>query len=239
MFAPYERSAEVYDVLYEEMLDYDAAAEKVVGLIRDRHPEARTLLEVASGTGAYLTRLVRHFEVVGLDRSPHMLAAARRKLPTVEMVEADMTAFDLGRGFDAIVCLFSSIAYVETIENLRAAIAGFARHLNPGGVAIVEPWFSPNQWDEGYVGVLSARTDELAAVRASTSTRTDASRVTLRFAFAVAYPDGTVDTFTEEHPTGQFTVAEHLDAFRDAGLEAHHDREGLIGRGLYIGVKRP
>ncbi|MBT8217774.1 MAG: class I SAM-dependent methyltransferase, partial [Acidimicrobiia bacterium] len=158
MFGPYERSAEVYDLLYEEMLDYDAAAEQVAGLIRDRNPEAHTLLEVASGTGAYLTRLARHFDVVGLDRSSHMLKAARRKLPDVEMVEADMAAFDLGRGFDAVVCLFSSIAYVETIEKLRATIACFARHLNPGGVAIVEPWFSSDQWDEGYVGVLSART---------------------------------------------------------------------------------
>ena len=111
MFGAYERSAEVYDVLYEQMLDYDAAAGRVAGLIRERNPAARTLLEVASGTGAYLARLARYFDVTGLDRSPHMLAAARRKLPDVEMVEADMTSFDLGRGFD-----------VDTVNILRAQL---------------------------------------------------------------------------------------------------------------------
>lgn len=239
MFDPYERSAEVYDVLYEQMLDYDAAAEQVAGIILERSPGATTLLEVACGTGAYLTRLARQFEVAGLDRSPHMLAAAGRKLPGVELFEADMTDFALGRGFDAVICLFSSIAYAQTLPHLRATIDCFARHLNPGGVAIVEPWFSPDQWNEGYVGVLSARTDEMAVARASTSTRTDPRRVTLHFVFAVAYPDGSTDTYTEDHPTGQFTVDEHVAAFRDAGLEVEHDPEGLIGRGLYVAVKRP
>lgn len=239
MFGAYERSAEVYDVLYEQMLDYDAAAGRVAGLIRERNPAARTLLEVASGTGAYLARLARHFDVTGLDRSPQMLASARRKLPDVEMVEADMTSFDLGRSFDAVICLFSSIAYVQTLEKFRAAIACFAHHLNPGGVAIVEPWYSADQWNEGYVGVLSARTDDIAVARASTSTRVNGRLVTMHFAFAIAYPDGTVDTYVEEHPTGQFTVDEHLDAFRSAGLDVAHDPEGLIGRGLYVAVKRP
>jgi hypothetical protein len=37
--------------------------------------------------------------------------------------------------------------------------------------------------------------------------------------------------------TGAFTRDDHLAAFRDAGLEVEHDPVGLIGRGLYIGVR--
>jgi SAM-dependent methyltransferase len=237
MYGAYERSAEVYDVLYEQLVDYDANAERVAVLIRERHPRAATLLEVASGTGAYLERFNRHFEVVGLDRSAPMLERARRKLPDVEMVEGDMAGFDLGRRFDAVVCLFSSIAYVPTLAALQSTMACFADHLNPGGVAVLEPWFPADRWDDGYVGVMSARTEQLAVARSSTSIRESERRVVMRFGFAVAYPDGTIDTYVEEHPTGQFTVDEHLAAFAAAGLTAEFDPEGPMGRGLYIAVK--
>jgi SAM-dependent methyltransferase len=239
MHGAYERSAEVYDVLYEQLVDYDANAERVAGLIHERHPQAATLLEVASGTGAYLERFSRRFEVVGLDRSPQMLERARRKLPNIEMVEGDMTDFGLGRRFDAVVCLFSSIAYVQTLAALESTMECFANHLNPGGIAVLEPWFPADRWDDGYVGVMSARTDELAVARSSASIRESERRVILRFGFAVAYPDGTIDTYVEDHPTGQFTVDEHLSAFASAGLTADYDPEGLMGRGLYIATHQP
>jgi SAM-dependent methyltransferase len=239
MYGAYERSAEVYDVLYEQLVDYDVNAERIAGLIQERYPQAATLLEVASGTGAYLERLSRRFEVVGLDRSPHMLKRARHKLPDTEMVEGDMTDFALGRRFDAVVCLFSSIAYATTLDALQSTMVCFADHLNPGGIAVLEPWFPADRWDDGYVGAMSARTEELAVARSSTSIRESERRVILRFGFAVAYPDGTVDTYVEDHPTGQFSVEEHLAAFDSAGLTAEFDPEGLMGRGLYIATRRP
>ena len=233
---PYWRSAEIYDLLYAQLVDYDANAARVEALIRERRPGATTLLEVACGTGAYLERFADGFEVAGLDISPPMLDRARVRLPGADLVEGDMRDFDLGRTFDAVVCLFSSIAYMVSLEDLGAAIRGFARHLTPGGVAVLEPWFPPEQWKDGYVGAMSARNDELAVGRVSTSVR-DGRVVTMRWAFAVAYPAGGIETYVEEHPTGQFTVQEHLDAFAAAGLEVEHDPEGLMGRGLYVAVK--
>jgi ubiquinone/menaquinone biosynthesis C-methylase UbiE len=239
MFGAYERSVDVYDLLYEQLVDYDVNAARVTELIRDRHPQAATLLEVASGTGAYLERFNRSFEVVGLDQSPAMLERASGKLPGVEMVEGDMTGFDLGRGFDAVVCLFSSIAYVQTLEGLHSTMASFARHLNPGGVVVLEPWFPADKWDDGYVGVMAARSDDLAVARSSTSTRIDERQLVMYFGFAVAYPNGRLDTYVEEHATGQFTVEEHLEAFAAAGLAAEYDPEGLMGRGLYLATHAP
>jgi hypothetical protein len=57
-----------------------------------------------------------------------------------------MCNFDLGRQFDIITCLFSSIGYVRTIAGLNQAIANFERHLKPGGLMFVEPWFTPEDW---------------------------------------------------------------------------------------------
>ena len=63
----------------------------------------------------------------------------------------DMTDFDLGRRFDALVCMFSSIGYAKTEERLRAAAEAMGRHLEPGGVLVVEPWLAPDDWQDGHV----------------------------------------------------------------------------------------
>lgn len=233
MHGPYERSVEVYDLLYSQMLDYEANAARLHALVQERTNGAATLLEVACGTGAYLEPFSRNYRVTGVDLSPAMLERARRRLPATELVQADMEDFDLGRTFDVVVCLFSSIAYVRTPAGLRNTIAGFARHLAPDGLVVLEPWFPPDQWEDGYVGAMSARNDDMAVGRVTTSRR-EGRLVTMTFAFSVARPGGAVESFVEEHATGQFTVDEHLEAFAAAGLVVEHDPEGLMGRGLYL-----
>ena len=49
-------------------------------------------------------------------------------------------------------------------------------------------------------------------------------------------PEG-VEYFTEFHEMGLFTNDQYRAAFRDAGLTVRHDPDGLMGRGLYIGLK--
>jgi ubiquinone/menaquinone biosynthesis C-methylase UbiE len=238
MYGPYERSSEVYDLLYSQVLDYEANAARLHELVQERTSGGTTLLEVACGTGAYLEPLSRNYRVTGVDLSPAMLDRARRRMPGAELIQADMEDFDLGKTFDVVVCLFSSIAYVQTLAGLRETIAGFARHLAPGGLVVLEPWFPPDQWMDAYVGAMSARDDDLAVGRVTTSRR-DGNRVTMTFAFVVARPGGVVESFVEDHATGQFTVEEHLDAFAAAGLVAEHDTEGLMGRGLYLASRPP
>ena len=81
-------------------------------LIRQHTPTARTLLELACGTGAILKILARYYDVVGLDLSPQMLSIARKKLPHVRLYRKDMVRFDLGTKFDVIICVFDSINHV-------------------------------------------------------------------------------------------------------------------------------
>ena len=64
-------------------------------LIRRHKPKARTLLELACGTGAILKILAKSYDVAGLDVSPQMLALARKKLPHVRFYRKDMVRFDL------------------------------------------------------------------------------------------------------------------------------------------------
>ena len=57
----------------------------------------------------------------------------------------------------------------------------------------------------------------------------------LLFHYLVGTPQG-VEHFTERHELALFSHEEYLAAFRAAGLEVVYDEEGLMGRGLYIGI---
>jgi len=49
----------------------------------DRNPNARTLLDVACGTGAHLVHFNNLYAVEGLDLSPDLLAIAAQRLPDI------------------------------------------------------------------------------------------------------------------------------------------------------------
>ena len=231
--SPYARAAGLYDALYS-FKDYAAEADRLHALIQERRPGARTLLDVACGTGKHLERLATRYAVEGVDLDPELLAVARERLPDVPLHEADMLELDIGHRFDAVTCLFSSIGYVKTDTNLRRAVAAMARHLEPDGVLVVEPWIAPDAFTPGYLDLTYVDQPDLKVVRISVSAVIGALSV-LHFNYLVGTADG-VEHFTEDHELGLFTHEQYLGAFEAAGLRADYDADGLMGRGLYIGV---
>jgi SAM-dependent methyltransferase len=227
----FSRSARIYDAIYSAIRDYPREAAELDRLIQDQRPGARTLLDVACGTGAHLAHLTG-YEVEGLDLDPEMLAVARERLPDVAFHQADMADFDLGKRFDAVVCMFSSIGYVRTEKRLRSALASMARHLEPGGVLVVEPWLSPEVWLDRHVAAVFVDESELKIARMNVAQR-EGNLSMFEFEYLVGTPDG-IERFSEPHELGLFTVDQYLEAFRAAGLEAAHDPEGPMGRGHYI-----
>lgn len=231
----FTRSARLYDAIYH-WKDYIAEAAWIHELVQARKPGATTLLDVACGTGAHLVELARWYRCVGVDVDPKLLAVARERLPAeVELREADMRDFDLGRRFDAVTCLFSSIGYVDGVDELACAVGSMARHLEPGGVLVVEPWLSPERVVVPHVGAVFVDEPELKIARMN-AIEVDGNRSILELHYLVGRPDG-VEHFTELHELTLFTDDETLDAFRSAGLEVEHDPDdGPMGRGLYVGV---
>ena len=54
--------------------------------------------------------------------------------------------------------------------------------------------------------------------------------------YLVGTADG-VEHFEEHHELGLFTEEETRSALEATGLLVEHDRDGLIGRGLWIGTR--
>lgn len=234
----YDRTADYYDALYS-WKDYAAEAATLHEIISTRAPAAASLLDVACGTGHHLEKLRAWYAVEGVDVQPSLLAVARDRLPGVPFHAGDMRTFNLGRQFDVVTCLFSSIGYMQTLEDLLHAIANLAGHLADGGVLIVEPWLTPDRFDPNHLArPLIAEGDDFMVVRTNDSiVEGDGRLSTMNFHYLICRP-GTVTHIVETHTLGLFTPDEYQACFEAAGLDAAYDPEGLMGRGLWVAQRR-
>jgi len=230
----YTASAEYYDLIYSQFKDYAAEVAQLTDLIRRINPAATSVLDVACGTGehAKLLAATHGFQVDGVDLNAEFLRLARLKHPAGQFYEADMREFTLPGRYDAIICMFSSIGYVKTLPELQRTLRMFRRHLAPGGVVIVEPWFPPEAMKGGQQSVRSAEAGGVRVERVG-NIEVDGRLTRLQFDYTIHEGDRVRQT-TELHELGLFTVAETLDAFSAAGLNAEHHAPSERNRGLYI-----
>jgi ubiquinone/menaquinone biosynthesis C-methylase UbiE len=233
----YSKSAKYYDAIYGAVgKDYPAEAGDVRKFIKKyKQSNGNSLLDVGCGTGIHASLLNKHYQVEGLDIDPKMLAVARKKYPKIRFQQGDMVDFKLKSKFDIIVCLFSAVGYVKTKSRLQKTINNMSQHLLPGGVLLVEPWFTPSQWHLGRVYVTEVKTPDAKIVRMSHSSQKGNVSI-IDFHYLIGTSKG-IERDAEILELGLFTKKEYLDAFRSAGLKVVHDPFGVDGRGLYIGMK--
>lgn len=230
----FSQTAQYYDLIYSTFKDYVAESDQIAKLIRAGKPDARSVLDVACGTAEHARLLEeKHgFEVDGLELEPAFVQIARGKLRSGSVYEGDMVSFNVPRRYDVVLCLFSSIGYVKTLENVRRSFECFRLHLVEGGVMIVEPWFAPDAFFPGRLSVDQAEGEGITVCRMSHSVVEDAiSRI--RFEYLIGTPSG-IEHASEIHELGLFTNDQILRCFAEAGLHAEFDPVGIFGRGLYI-----
>jgi SAM-dependent methyltransferase len=231
----YTRRPELYDLEYS-FKDYEAECARIEEIVRARASHARTLLDVACGTGRHLACFRAHFDCEGVDLDEGLLEVARRRLPGIPLHPGDMRTLELGRRFDVVTCLFSAIGFVRDLEGLTAATRSLAAHVSDGGVLLVEPWITPDAWIPGRPHVLSADAEGVAFARVTVAGRRGRTSTT-DMHYLVGTADG-IEHFEEHHEIGLFTETELRSALEATGLIVEHDPEGLIGRGLWIGTRK-
>jgi SAM-dependent methyltransferase len=110
-------------------------------------PPGRRTLDLGCGEGR-LSRDLRNLghDIVGLDASPTMVAAAREADPGIEVVLADAAGLPFDDGaFDCVIAFMS----LQDVDDYTSAIAEAARVLEPGGrfcIAIVHPLNSAGEF---------------------------------------------------------------------------------------------
>ena len=192
--------------------------------LRHGVPDGGRVLHLGCGGGSIDHHLARHYRVTGVDVSAAMLAQARRVNPGVEYVEGDMRTVRLGRTFDAVL-VHDAIAYMTTVDELRAVYRTAAAHLPAGGLMLALP---------------EELTSRLASLRPSVETRV-VGDMTLTVLATHHVPEPFEHTFEnvyvflvregddvrvelDRHVVGAFALEEFLEAIRAAGFSAAAER---------------
>jgi SAM-dependent methyltransferase len=229
----FNASAEFYDLIYSSFKDYSGESVHIAGLLRQLNARCQTVLDVACGTGEHARLLgADGFVVDGIDLNPAFVRIAQSKHPAGRFFLADMSDFELTQRYDAVLCLFSSIAYLKTLDQVRRAFTCFRDRVTARGVIIVEPWFAPGVLEPARV---TRQTAEANGIRVSRVSRVEIEGNISRLHFDYEISDSTGTRHaTEVHELGLFTTTELLRTFEEAGLQADYDPKGLTERGLYI-----
>jgi trans-aconitate methyltransferase len=120
----------LYDAKHAFVWQHGAA------LIELLQPEAgERILDLGCGTGQLTAQLAAAgANVLGVDLSEEMIAAARRQHPQLRFEIADARALPFDGEFDSV---FSNAA-LHWVEEAESAAAGIARALKPGGRFVAE-----------------------------------------------------------------------------------------------------
>jgi len=111
-------------------------------------PPGRLTLDVGCGEGRLTRELAaRGHDLVGIDVSPTMVAAARAHSPKLEFVEADAAQLPFDDEAADLAVAFMSLM---DIDDMQGAVREVARVLEPGGrfvLAVVHPINSGHEVD--------------------------------------------------------------------------------------------
>ncbi|GAA2423982.1 class I SAM-dependent methyltransferase [Streptomyces glaucus] len=131
----YDKEAERYDALRGGEPRAAAAAGAVLGLVP---PRARSLLDVACGTGIVTRRLAAGrpgLRVTGVDLTPGMARRAAARLPGAVVLADSRRLPFRDREFDAVSSVWL-LHLARSAEEARTVVGECARVLRPGGVYV-------------------------------------------------------------------------------------------------------
>jgi SAM-dependent methyltransferase len=173
----FEQAASRYEAWYttERGRHADIAERALLEWLLRQLPNARTVLEVGSGTGHFAARMAEcGFQVIGLERAPAMVRGAERNFPSIPFAVGDAQHLPLQEEVVDVAAFITTLEFLDCpVAALREAVRVARR-----GVVVV----ALNRWS---IGGLSRRFGPQS--RASLLGRAnDYSLTRLRFALKTA-----------------------------------------------------
>ena len=139
----YDALAASYDDLTVDV-QYEKRADFIEKLFRRSRIPVHTVLDLACGTGAMTWLLTgRGYELIAVDGSEDMLAAAMGKSGTVEGVapiflHQSMPKLDLYGTVDAAICCLDSLNYLTRPADVQRTFQRLNLFIAPGGLLVFD-----------------------------------------------------------------------------------------------------
>ncbi|MDD2467225.1 MAG: class I SAM-dependent methyltransferase [Desulfobulbus sp.] len=237
MYSDFNVISSYYDALYVNEEEYSLEAAKVKELLtKHGTPLQADLLILACGTGGHVPYFMDDYHVSGLDLSEDMLALARKKFPELKFHLGNLVNFELETDFDAMICMYGSIGFVKTVDNLRSSMKHIATQLRPNGLALITPWSTVEDFKDIIVVDAADKLDlQIARMEQVRLKEPKVVEVTFHHLLGknneVAYHKQSIEI-------GLFSRQEYRSAMTDAGLKVVEEYRGTEVRGgAYIGKR--
>lgn len=138
----YEQLAGSYDALTRDV-GYEKRADYLEKLFRRSRIPVHTVLDLACGTGSMTWLLARRgYELIAVDGSEEMLAAAMGKQEPVEtpplFLHQSMPQLDLYGTVDAAICCLDSLNYLTRPRDVQRTFQRLHLFISPGGLLVFD-----------------------------------------------------------------------------------------------------
>jgi ubiquinone/menaquinone biosynthesis C-methylase UbiE len=139
----YSVLADIYDIVMADV-DYETWADYIDEIILMHQPAARSILELACGTGTIALSLeeLDCYEISATDGSPDMIRIARQKAAKAnsEINFRTMNFLNLSfeRSFDVVYMVFDSLNYLHTKVDIIQLHKEVKNILKPGGIFVYD-----------------------------------------------------------------------------------------------------
>ncbi|HEX2475450.1 MAG TPA: methyltransferase domain-containing protein, partial [Lacipirellulaceae bacterium] len=117
---------------------WESAASAVLRFLRENGIKEGTIVDLGCGGGQWLERLSREgYTVCGVDRSPSMIKAAKKRVPKGTFILGSFADVDLPR-CNAVNALGEPINYLDGQQSIRRVFRNVFQALRPGGIFIFD-----------------------------------------------------------------------------------------------------
>jgi SAM-dependent methyltransferase len=217
--------------------EYGEEAEEAKRLLEaysDRSPSE--VLELGTGGGNLASHLSGEWDMTLSDLSVGMLDLSKTINPTAHHVVGDMRTLRLGRTFDAVI-IHDAIVYMNTEEDLGAAMETAFLHVRQGGAAIFLPdWVSDSYVPRTQHGGSDGGGRGLRYMEWDRDIEADGHTVVTDYILVTRDESGEVKTYHDAHTLGIFPSATWLRLLESVGFVSHQ-LTGAEGLEIFIGVR--
>ena len=163
----YNQLSKYIDASYRRTKNYQ---QEVDFILRRVGNTRGTLIDVACGSGGHAELLSQAgFEVYAVDLNDGMLRLVKKNLPKAKVFKQDMRQLHLPVKADVLICMYNSINYNYSYDELTHTFQRFYDHLKPGGVLIFDTAFMKHTWKPGPFSVETMTTPEFEVARINKS----------------------------------------------------------------------
>lgn len=232
---PHDSWASVYDEAYQESFGeiYTSLTDLTLDFVQKNTEPGSSILDLGAGTGRLSIPLSEFgYSVVAVDASSQMLRVLTRKDPKnrIQTIHSKVQDMDLGRIYDAVICVFSVFCYLTETEDLYTAIERIAEHTSSGGYILIDV--------PGYYSFRSLKFRSNILDRTVKVTKIDADANIFEYAEKVVIKlDGKRDIFQDRFIIRYWEPDLILSKFEEFGIRVNVDLSDMFaGSGAHYFV---